>query len=271
MNDKTTHLAILMFALLSGPVGRAAADEPGKIQDNSFLIEEAYNQEKGVIQHIQTFQYLDRSRAWAYSFTQEWPVPDQTHQFSYTIPALRPGPAGTESGLGDVLLNYRYQAWAKGRTAFAPRVSLILPAGDEKKGLGAGVLGYQANLPLSVELSDLWVTHWNLGGTWTPGSKEPGGAKADTLGYNYGASLVWLARKDFNLMFEAARNSLETVRGDGTKNRQDTFFLNPGARFAIDFKSGLQIVPGFSVPIGVGPSRREWGVLAYLSFEHPLF
>lgn len=271
MNERTTVFAFLMFALLMTPAGKASADEPGKIQDNSFLIEEAYNQERGVIQHIQTFQYLKRSRSWGYTFTQEWPAPSQAHQLSYTIPALRPGPPGTKDGLGDVLLNYRYQAWAKGRTAFAPRASLILPTGDDKKGLGAGVLGYQVNLPLSLELSDEWVTHWNLGGTWTPGSKEPGGAKADTLGCNYGASLIWLAEKNLNLMFEAARSSFETVQSDGSKNRQETFFLNPGARFAINFKSGLQIVPGFSLPIGVGPSRKEWGVLAYLSLEHPLF
>lgn len=38
------------------------AEEPKKIRDNSFLIEEAYNQESGVIQHIQTFLYTrDRS------------------------------------------------------------------------------------------------------------------------------------------------------------------------------------------------------------------
>jgi len=268
---RTAGLIVLTCALLAASGGRAAADAPGKIQDNSFLIEEAYNQERGVIQHIQTFQYLKRSRSWGYTFTQEWPVPDQTHQFSYTIPAFRPGPAGTESGLGDILLNYRYQALAKDRVAFSPRASFVLPTGDDRKGLGSGVLGYQVNLPLSVELSDLWVTHWNLGGTWTPGSKESGGAKADTLASNYGASLIWLAAKNFNLMFEAAGNSFETVQSEGGKVRSHTFFLNPGVRFAIDFKSGLQIVPGFSTPIGVGPSRKEWGVLAYLSFEHPLF
>lgn len=271
MLSGTTRYAALTLALLTVPFARAAADEPGKIQDNSFLIEEAYNQEKGVIQHIQTFQYLKRSRSWGYSFTQEWPVPDQTHQFSYTLPALRPGPPGTDSGLGDVLLNYRYQAVAGKRVAFAPRASLILPTGDRMKGLGSGALGYQANLPLSVELSDVWVTHWNLGGTWTPGAGEPGGARADTLGCNYGGSLIWLASKNFNLMFEAAGSSIETVLGDGARLRQDAFFLNPGVRFAINFKSGLQIVPGVSLPIGVGASHKEWGVLAYLSFEHTLF
>ena len=37
------------------PAAARAAEEPAPIQDNSFLIEEAYNQEAGVVQHIQTF------------------------------------------------------------------------------------------------------------------------------------------------------------------------------------------------------------------------
>lgn len=70
-------------------------------------------------------------------------------------------------------------------------------------------------------------------------------------------------------MLEMAGTSNETVNPDGSKGRDHTFFINPGARFAINHPSGLQIVPGFSFPIGVGPSAGEYGVLAYLSFEHP--
>ena len=32
-----------------------------------------------------------------------------------------------------------------------------------------------------------------------------------------------------------------------------------------------QVVPGLSFPVGTGTSRGEYGVLLYLSFEHPLF
>jgi hypothetical protein len=52
---------------------------------------------------------------------------------------------------------------------------------------------------------------------------------------------------------------------------EKSFFINPGMRFAVNCKSGLQIVPGICFPIGVGPSKGEYGVLLYLSFEHPLF
>jgi hypothetical protein len=72
-------------------------------------------------------------------------------------------------------------------------------------------------------------------------------------------------------MLEAAGTSGESVQSDGSRQQANTFFINPGVRFAINFKSGLQVVPGVSMPIGVGPSKGEYGGLAYLSFEHPLF
>jgi hypothetical protein len=260
--------AIALASVLVWPA-YGTADEVKKIQDNSFLLEEAYNQEAGVVQHIQSFMYMRKSKDWFYTFTQEWPVPDETHQLSYTIPLLHlTDPAGT-TGLGDVALNYRYQAVLKGRVAFSPRLSLVLPTGDYKKGHGAGAVGLQTNLPLSVELSDSIVTHWNLGATHTPNSKAPGGAKADTTGFNYGASIIYLASERFNLMLEAAGTRSEIVQHDGSKQRDRTFFVNPGVRFAHNFSSGLQVVSGVSVPIGVGPSSGQRGVLLYLSFEHP--
>jgi hypothetical protein len=72
-------------------------------------------------------------------------------------------------------------------------------------------------------------------------------------------------------MLEAVGTSGDVVQPDSTRKQTSTFFINPGVRFAINFKSGLQIVPGLSVPIGIGPSQGEYGGLVYLSFEHPLF
>lgn len=252
-----------------------AAEEYREIQDNSFLIEEAYNQEDGVIQHIQSFQYLKGDR-WQYTFTQEWPVPGQTHQLSYTIPAERVKVDGQDdTGIGDVALNYRYQAVLKDNIAFSPRFSLILPTGDREKGLGTGTVGYQVNLPLSIKLSARFVTHYNLGFTFTPNSKEPGGAKADTLATNYGASVIYLASKNLNLMLEAAGTSGQSVVANGVTTDENSLFISPGLRYAYDYKiKGMdvfQIVPGIAFPIGIGPSKGEYGVLVYLSFEHSLF
>ncbi len=263
-------LPFLVFSGLLLLTGPSFAEEIKKIQDNSFLLEEAYNQEDGVIQHIQVFQYLKKSKDWQYSFTQEWPAPKQAHQLSYTIPAAHLDGADT-TGIGDVLLNYRYQAIMQDRVALSPRLSLILPTGDYKKGLGTDTVGYQINIPLSVELSDKVVTHWNMGATFTPRAKDVAEERANIRGFNYGASLIYLVNENFNLMLETAGTSVETSPVNGLSATESTFFINPGMRFAINFRSGLQVVPGFSIPIGVGPSEGEYGGLLYLSFEHPLF
>ncbi len=260
---------VVAFGILNGSVS-AKAEEVRKIQDNSFLLEEAYNQEDGVIQHIQAFQYLEGGN-WAYSFTQEWPVPTQTHQLSYTIPYLRFHDPESGTGFGDVVLNYRYQALLSGPVAFAPRVSLITPTGDSGKGLGSGVWGFQGNLPLSLELGERWATHWNLGATSLPDAKGRDGSKANLTGVNYGASIIYFVDDHFNLMLEAVGSVNEGVTENGRTEREHSFLVNPGMRYAFDFDSGLQIVPGLSFPVGIGPSAGEFGAFLYLSFEHPLF
>ena len=100
-----------------------------KIKDNSFLMEEAYNQEAGVVQFINGFQYTEPTNDWSYTFTNEIPIGDETHQFSYVIPVNKSGEAD-ETAIGDVLLNYRYQLVNKEHLAMAPRLSLIVPTGD---------------------------------------------------------------------------------------------------------------------------------------------
>ena len=43
---------LVLFGLAGAAAGQ---DASAPIQDNSFLIEEAYNQERGVVQHLQLF------------------------------------------------------------------------------------------------------------------------------------------------------------------------------------------------------------------------
>jgi hypothetical protein len=246
------------------------AAAPAAIEDNSFLIEEAYNQEAGVVQHISTFARQRGTRAWAYNFTQEWPLFSQRHQLSYTVPIVSAGP-GTGSGIGDVALNYRYQLadGTRSGVAVAPRLSLLVATGDERRGRGTGGNGLQVNLPVSVELSSLIVTHWNAGTTFTPSAKNASGDKASTRNYNAGGSVIWLARSTFNVMLEAVWARAEEVTGPGERVPYRIFYVSPGVRGAINFRSGLQIVPGIAVPIGVGPSRGDRQIFLYLSFEHP--
>jgi hypothetical protein len=138
------------------------------IEDNSFLIEEAYNQEPGVVQHIFTAHYNNdsRRRGWEFSFTQEWPIVSQNHQFSYTIPSYHLVENGDrQNGVGDVLLSYRYQLLEEdgNKFAFAPRFSLILPSGSRKRGTGDGVVGYEWQLPFSTKVTGQFALHANLG------------------------------------------------------------------------------------------------------------
>jgi hypothetical protein len=81
---------------------------------------------------------------------------------------------------------------------------------------------------------------------------------------------VWLAAPRFNVLVEAVWNNAATVTGFRQTKRENEVLINPGVRWAHNFKNGLQIVPGVAVPIGVGPSRGMRGIFFYLSFEHPL-
>jgi hypothetical protein len=247
-------------------------DEPG-IQDNSFLIEEAYNQDFGVLQHISSFTRLWGSKDWIYTFTHEWPVPgDARHQLSYTLAFQHAGDfAGSGSGIGDVLLNYRYQVAGGGdaRVSFTPRFSLIFPTGDSRVGRGGGAFGFQTNNALSVVVNRKLVTHFNAGATFVPSAKNELGDRAFSSGYNFGQSFIWLARPRFNVLLETVFTSTQAVVAPDHTQWERSLLLNPGVRWAYNFKNGLQIVPGVSVPLGVGPSSGEKGLLLYLSFEHP--
>src|SRR5262245_56954801 len=84
------------------------ADDPpyvSAIQDNSFLIEEAYNQEDGVVQHIGLYVRDTKSNGWIASFTEEWPAPSIKHQLSFSIPVA----SDDGSAIGSLFFNYRYQ------------------------------------------------------------------------------------------------------------------------------------------------------------------
>ena len=130
------------------------------IEDNSFLIEEAYNQEPGIVQHISTGMYFATPHHdFQYAFTQEWPLAGQTHQLSYTIPYSFKN-ENNAPGVGDILLNYRYQLFRSSDwAAVAPRFSLIIPSGSVDKGLGSGTMGIQFAVPISKRLSDLFIVH----------------------------------------------------------------------------------------------------------------
>lgn len=264
----TPLIADSLAAQSPRPAAAAAAAQP-PIQDNSFLIEEAYNQEAGVVQHIGVFTRATEGPHWSYAFTQEWPLFGQRHQLSYTIPlATASDGSGVGAGLGDAQLHYRYQLASGGSMALAPRLSLLLPTGDERRGRGDGAAGVQTNLPVSVEVTRALVVHWNAGVTHTPSARDAAGNRASATAFNLGQGLVWLAAPTVNLLLETVWERGEAVIGPGRTAWESVTVLSPGIRGAFNFESGLQIVPGIAVPFEIARSRTDATVLVYLSVEH---
>lgn len=247
-----------------------------QVKDNSFLIEEAYNQDPGVVQFIQAYQYMDAANDWDYSFTNEMPITDQAHQFSYVIPFMKYSEENSSSEsavLGDVLLNYRFQLANTDTIAIAPRVSIIVPTGDYKKGSGNGVVGMQFNQSVSVKVNDAWTNHWNAGFTFTPDAKDAAGNTASLVAVNFGTSVVFNLTNDTNLLCEFVMNNEESVTGQDTKESETSYYVLPGIRSAFHVGKDTEIVPGIGALIGAGPSAvdHEAGVFVYFSVESELW
>jgi hypothetical protein len=272
-----SRICIGVFILLAAPAGIASAQgtapawpEP-KLSDNSFLVEEAYNQEPGVAQHIATFTRTGVGpRDYAFGFTQEWPLLGKAHQISYTLPyAFLAG--NTSRGVGDVMIHYRYQVPGMGeRSALAPRMSLILPSGDSNAGFGGGGAGVQVNLAYSVRLTPAVTAHLNSGATVMPRLSAVTSA-GDTVHravttYSVAGSIVAPVSMPVNALLEYVVNAAGSIREDGTVVRETETILNPGVRAAFEF-AGAQVVPGFSVGINPRHPGAPKMLLFYFSVE----
>lgn len=244
-------------------VNSASGQKPEGIQDNSFLIEEAYNQESGVVQHISTYQVARRVRGFDASFTQEWPLGGIRHQLSYSIPVSR---SDGVTGIGDVELNYRHQLVgdADAALAIAPRFTIAVPTGDWKRGRGRGAVGAEVAMPVSYVVSPLLTTHFNISAGVTPRARVTSIRRATVSDFSIGGSAIVTGLSNLHFLVEGVFAN-ERVDGEDTQNA----VISPGVRGALNFDSGLQIVPGIAFPIGVGASSGERGVFFYLSFEHP--
>jgi DtxR family transcriptional regulator, Mn-dependent transcriptional regulator len=251
--------------------GTAAAEPPPgenpfKIADNSFLVEEAFNQEVGVVQNI--FGASRVNDAWAMTFTQEWPVGSQTHQFSYTLGFLD---GSSTFGAGDTLLNYRYQALTEGpgRPAFSPRASLVLPTGSVQQGRGGGSYGLQVNLPFSKRQGKVYL-HWNGGFTWLPRAEAPGSTPAghaSLMSPALAGSAIYALHPMFQLMLENVLTFAQSFDGVET-SRETQYTLSPGFRGGWNVGEA-QIVTGAALPITRAGGSTDVGVFLYFSYELP--
>lgn len=247
--------------LLLAAAPALAAQEPAPIEDNSFIIEEAYNQEPRVVQHLFTHERTDG--AWAAAFGQEWPVGSLRHQLSYELTLVD---VGLGAGIGDGAVNYRYQlVGGEGRNLHvAPRVSALLPLGSRDEGRGTGAAGAELNIPVSISVHPRLVLHANAGSTVLPSVDGPAGESATLTHYHAGGSMVFLAAPWINLLVESLWLSEQGFGASGVE-RESRVLLNPGVRFALQ-AGAVQVVPGASVIID--PDGDE-ALFLYLSAEHP--
>ena len=271
---KNLPIALLACGLVSTHPAFSQTENTDKfvpaIEDNSMFIEEAYNQEERVVQHISNLVFLPNLEDnFYYSFTQEWPVFSIKHQLSYSLQYTSLN-KGKSTGLGDIMLNYRYQlSYKQDFAACSPRISLIIPTGNEKKGLGNGSWGMQICLPISKRWSNQFVTHLDLGTTYLFKVKQDDiGFNRSMWGYYGGFSTIWLLSANFNLMLECLTTFTPTPQINNKVTYSNTSLLAPAFRYAINFKN-LQIVPGLSLPFTLTEdSKTEMGAMVYLSFEH---
>lgn len=269
----------IVFFFSCHPLLAQSGNEPFEITDNSFLIEEAFNQEAGVLQNIFTAHWVrdvDKSGQdeWSFSFTQEWPIAGQTHQFSFVLPFGRlsgdpaRGIAKAAAGLGDLLINYRFQATTEEEngSAFAPRATLIVPTGDEEEGFGGGAAGFQFNLPLSKQRGDFYF-HGNAGMTVLPEAGEDP-QNSTVWGYHLGGSVIWRANRSINVLFETLLDVSDELGEEGSTEKNPAVFLSPGLRWG-KWVGKTQVVSGIGLPFVLSEDSQDFSVFLYLSLEFP--
>jgi hypothetical protein len=237
---RSAALAILLLP------GRVAAQKPFAISDNSFLVEEAFNQEAGVFQNILVFKRAS-SREFSLEFTQEWPVGSIKHQFSYTIPVdafKSPLEDSFEFSRGVVAINYRYQMLEESpsQPAFSPRLSL-LNAHDR--------WGIQFNLPVSKQSGDFYL-HGNAGYTHIGSRGKP----------HIAGSLIHRTAEMLHLMLESVYTMDEYSDGFSS------LIVSPGFRAGWNLGE-KQLVAGVAVPLGLLDLDDEKALLLYMSYELP--
>ena len=240
---------LVCAALLVGaPLRAQSAPAEGEptIGVNGFFVEEAYNQEAGVLQQFAHYT-AGRDGHWLLRLEQEWPIFSERHQLDL------------ELGIDDV----RLQSFGLGYRF------MLLGGEDEPLTITPGVEAtlsrdakpeYEAALPVSFAFAEGWTSNSSVGVSFTPGEDE--------VGFTAGEGVMRRVGSSLNLLVEALYSTDESpIPGDETEG---SVFVIPGFQYAFDLSPRVQLVPGVAMPIGVGKANGERGVLLYLSIEHPL-
>jgi len=241
------------------------------VEDNSILVEEAYNQEPGEVAHFLSFLYIHSSPRQIYlAFSEDWPVIVRAHQLGFTLPFS--SISGEGNAIGDFTLSYRYQLFdEKDWAAVSPRLSVIFPTGNAEKGSGFETYGAQINFPVSKRWTNHFITHLNAGMTLLPDAKQlgPSGTivEGNLIAGNVGVGLGWLANKRFSFLLEYMANFSNKFGNIQKPQSFSDMILNPTLR--IGFEVGdVQIVPGLAAPLVWDQGSFRPGGLFYLFIQN---
>ncbi|HKR65992.1 MAG TPA: hypothetical protein VJZ00_19830, partial [Thermoanaerobaculia bacterium] len=219
---KFISIVLVMAAALSAAAQTAPANAVQSIQDNGFLVEEAYNQDPGTLQHAAIFFHERTYDVWLLNFREEFAMKSQRHQGGFLIPLFR---INGDTDLGDVTLNYRYQLKGDRNAAFAvaPRVSLTLPTAEGSDGIGVTV-----NVPFSRVFTPRVAAHSNVGGSWL--------SQNDVTALTLGQSVIFAVTPRLHLM-------LEGLWVHDSNDDENLTIINPALRMRFDVAGG-KLVPG---------------------------
>jgi hypothetical protein len=241
------------------PLPTAAADG---IVDNSFLVEETFNQDPGIIQTAFTW-VRSEGGDWEGAVGQDWPLRVHRHQFSWALPW---DGGGLPADVGQLSVSYRYQFVdvSEKTPGVAARVSVILPTGREADD---NRVGLQAAVPMTVAWRRFYL-HANAGVTWTHHVRSAQGATANLTSPYLAGSVVWPAASMFQLMLEDVVEFDASLDEDARTRRHTTMTVSPGMRSGWNVGRN-QVVLGAAVPIDTGDNGRAVSVLGYVSLEGP--
>ncbi len=240
------------------------------LQSNDLLVETPYTQERGEVQH--TFKFgRTRHENWASTFTQEWPILSEKHQLTFSLPAQVGRNDEGGRGVGDAVVEYTYQLLGgnESRLTISPKIGLSVPTGKASRELGSGAPGIALSVPVGLMLAPSVGIISNVSAGVFGQALNSEGEAVRRKFLEVGQSLVWYAHPRLNALLEAKWERAIAVEDNGHRLRKDELFLAPGLRWAHLVGNKIALMPGISVPIGIGASRGDRGILFSLAIEHP--
>lgn len=204
----------------------------------------------------------------------------------YALAWERAGETPTEAidGALDTILGarYRFLTQEKHWITFTAGPQLLLPTGDEKKGLSTGEVGWAIDAAASHDFGRLFFYAQINWAEWRD-VDPPGVDRRFNLGKLYYSFA--LAGKlvehwdegylhDVHAFLELAGSLEDVVAPDpvtGRPHREnvESFVFAPGIRYGYTTPKSRLFEIGISVPIGLDHDADDWGLILQIQYEHP--